>query len=92
MATTHLELPTELLEVANLDAAHLTEKAARLLALEFYREERISIGRAAELCLMPLEAFMEFAVEHGVPVIRYTEEDWELDRRNLPDVQPNGGF
>jgi hypothetical protein len=35
--------------------------AARLLALELYRRNCVSLGRAAELCGMAIESFMVFA-------------------------------
>ena len=42
---------------------HLSEEAARLLALELYREDKVSLGRAAELCQTPLGSFMDFVAE-----------------------------
>ena len=74
-----IKLPTELLRVANLEEGNLSEEAARLLALELYREDRISLGRAAELCLTPVAAFMDFAAKHGVPPLRYSFEDLEQE-------------
>ena len=32
-----------------------------MLALELYREDKVSLGRAAEICQTPLAAFMDFA-------------------------------
>jgi predicted HTH domain antitoxin len=73
--TESVELPVALLSAAGLDRDRLSEDAARLLALELYREDKVSLGRAAELCQTPLAAFMEFAVQHGVPPLRYGLED-----------------
>jgi predicted HTH domain antitoxin len=77
--TIQIELPLELIQAANLDTAHLSEEAARLLALALFREDQVSLGRAAELCQTPLAAFMEFAAKHGVPPIRYDATDVEED-------------
>jgi predicted HTH domain antitoxin len=52
------------------------------LALELYREGKVSLGRAAELCHTPLELFMEFAGRHEVP-LHYGADDLEEDRRTL---------
>ena len=60
----------------------LSAEATRLLALELYREDRLSLGRAAELCRMPLEAFMQFAARHNAP-LHYNGDDLEEDRRTL---------
>ena len=80
MDTVHVEVPSELLKLANLEPSSLSEEAVRLLALELFREEKLSLGRAAELSRTPLAAFMEFAARHGVPPLRYTDSDLEQER------------
>jgi len=81
METVDVKLPSELLRVANLEESSLSLEAARLLALELYREDKVSLGRAAELCQTPLAAFMDFAAKHGVPPLRYSFEDLEEERQ-----------
>jgi predicted HTH domain antitoxin len=80
METVDVKLPSELLKAANLEESSLSQEAARLLALELYREDKVSLGRAAELCQTPLAAFMDFAAKHGVPPLRYSFEDLEGER------------
>jgi predicted HTH domain antitoxin len=82
METNHLELPTALLKAAELDNSHLSEDAARLLAVELFREDKVSLGRAAELCQTPLAAFMEFVAKRGVAPLRYSFEDLEDERQS----------
>jgi predicted HTH domain antitoxin len=79
METVDVKLPSELLRVANLEESNLSQEAARLLALELYREDKVSLGRAAELCQTPLAAFMDFAAKHGVPPLRYSFGDLEKE-------------
>lgn len=88
METVDVKLPSELLEAANLDASSLSQEAARLLALELYREDKVSLGRAAELCQTPLAAFMDFAAKHGVPPLRYSFEDLEEERQVADRLKP----
>ena len=57
-------------------------EAIRLLALELYREGRVSLGSAAELCHLPIERFMEFSCRHNVP-LHFGVADLEEDRRTL---------
>lgn len=66
--TVQVELPAELIAAAKTGAADVSQEAARLLALELFREGRASLERAAELCATPPAAFAAFAVEHGVPL------------------------
>jgi predicted HTH domain antitoxin len=86
MGTVNVELPAALLEAAKLDAANLSQEAARLLALELFREEKVSLGRAAELCQTPLAAFMDFVAAHEVSPIRYSITELEEDRRTLAEL------
>jgi predicted HTH domain antitoxin len=50
--------------------------------LQLYRERKISIGKAAEMSGMSIEAFMVFSGKHGVP-IHYGISDLEEDRETL---------
>ncbi|MGH9439832.1 MAG: UPF0175 family protein [Terriglobia bacterium] len=81
METVDIKLPSELVRVVNLEGSSLSQEAARLLALELYREDKVSLGRAAELCHTPVAAFMDFAARHGVPPLRYSFEDLEEERQ-----------
>jgi predicted HTH domain antitoxin len=84
MATVNLELPADL--VAQLGKENASQEAACLLALELFREQRVSLGRAAELCSTPLAAFMEFAAARGVPPLDYGTRELEEDRRTLDQL------
>ena len=77
-----ITLPAELLEAAGVNPADASRESARLLALELYRENKVSLGRAAELCEMPIEAFMVFAGKHEAP-LHYSVSDLEEDRLTL---------
>jgi predicted HTH domain antitoxin len=72
----------ELLEAAGVNPADASRESATLLALELYRENKVSLGRAAELCEMPVEAFMVFAGKHEAPM-HYSISDLEEDRLTL---------
>jgi predicted HTH domain antitoxin len=77
-----ITVPAELREAAGLNPADASRESARLLALELYRENKVSLGRAAELCDMPIEAFMVFAGKHGAPM-HYSAADLDEDRLTL---------
>jgi predicted HTH domain antitoxin len=51
MASVNLQLPADLVSEARLDEGNdVSKDAAKLIALELFREEKISLGRAADLC------------------------------------------
>jgi predicted HTH domain antitoxin len=82
MQTVTVEIPKELVQAAGLDPDNLSAETARLLALELYREDRVSLGRGSQLCQMPVEQFMEFAAQHNVS-LHYGSVELEEDRRTL---------
>ena len=87
MATVNVELPADLVSAAKLDLGNISQEAAKLIALELFREGTVSLGRAAELCATPLAAFMDFAAAHGVPPLNYDVEQLAEDRRTLAKLR-----
>jgi predicted HTH domain antitoxin len=82
METVRLEIPADLARAAGLNSDNPSSEAARLLAVEIYREDKVSLGRAAELCQMPIEQFMEFAARHNAP-LHYGTGELEEDLQTL---------
>ena len=82
MQTVSVEIPAELVSAAGLDSANLSAETAAILSLWLFRGDKVSLGRAAELCAMPIERFMEFAALHNAP-LHYGASDLEEDRRTL---------
>ena len=82
METVRVEIPADLVRASGWDTENLSVEAAAVLALELYRQDTVSLGRAAELCEMPLERFMAFAARHSVP-LHYGPGDLDDDRRTL---------
>jgi predicted HTH domain antitoxin len=86
MKMVQVHLSEDLVATAQLNPANPSPDAARLLALELFREDKVSLGRAAELCQTPVEAFMEFAGERQVP-LHYGSMELEEDRRTMQRIQ-----
>ncbi len=82
MDVVQVVLPAELLAAAGVNPADASRDATMLLALELYRENKISLGRAAELSRTSVEAFMVFAGGHEAPM-HYSLADLEEDRHTL---------
>jgi predicted HTH domain antitoxin len=77
-----VDIPTELVRAAGWNAENLSAEASAVLALELYRQDKVSLGRAAELCELPVEQFMQFGAQHNVPS-HYGVVELEEDRRAL---------
>jgi predicted HTH domain antitoxin len=78
MSKVRVELSEELFAFANVSGTP-SRSASKLIALELFRERRVSAGKAAELAGVSLEEFLEFAARREVPM-HYTLEDWEDDQ------------
>ena len=78
MPSVQVELSAELLALAQGADAQPSRAAAKLIALELFRERRVSLGKAAELAGMTLEEFMEFSAQREVS-LHYTPSDWAAD-------------
>jgi len=87
MSQLNLALPEELVEAAHLDRGNLSQEAAKLIALELFREQKVSLGRAAELCGVSLAEFMTFAAAHEVPPLSYGLAELEEDRRTIAKMR-----
>ena len=74
-----VQIPQEALALAGLDDQSDSERARLLVALELFREERVSLGRAAELAGLSIEEFMEFSAQRQVPS-HYSDDDLVEDR------------
>jgi predicted HTH domain antitoxin len=82
VSVVHVQLSEDLAEAAQLSRTDPSADAARLLALGLFREDRISMGRAAELCETPVEAFLEFAGRRQV-AMHYGVDELEEDRKSF---------
>lgn len=79
MTMVRVEIPGEVLTLAGLEDQPASGGASKLLALELFREGRISLGRASELAGVGIEEFMEFSAHREVP-LHYTQTDLTDDR------------
>jgi len=64
-----------MLRAHGLERKMLAERSKRLLAMEFYRQRLLSLGRAARLANMNRWDFIEFLSRNDVPVIDFNEEE-----------------
>jgi predicted HTH domain antitoxin len=53
----------------------LAEESRRLLALRYYQDRILSLGKAARLAGMSRWRFIEFLSDNDVPVVDYNDEE-----------------
>jgi predicted HTH domain antitoxin len=76
-------LPEDVARTAGLTGLDAADQALFLLLLELYREDRLSLGRFAELASMSQAELLEKMSEHGT-YLNYSLKDMEEDRKALP--------
>lgn len=72
-----LDLPRDLLGALDVPETELETQLKMLIALELFRQDRISSGKAAELLNMSKAAFVQLLAQHGIPY--FTETPQELE-------------
>jgi len=68
----------------------LVAKMKVFSALEYYRQNKLSLGKAAELADVSTARFTEILGEHDIPSIRYSPAQLDTERSRRPgpvDVQ-----
>ncbi len=87
MTTVTLELPDDLLELSGFRTDSLSQDALKMIVLELYREDAISLGKAAQLSGLTIDSFMEFSSSRKVP-LHYGDTELSEDRTSLRRIVP----
>jgi predicted HTH domain antitoxin len=74
--TVNLKIPRDLLGALDVPEAQLEAQILELVALELFRQERISTGKGAELLRISKWEFIQLLAQHDIPY--FTESADEL--------------
>lgn len=80
-----MDVSGELARIMNVGESELPRKVRESVAVELYREQVISLGKAAELAEISVAEMMEVLAERRVP-LSYGRDDFEADRNVLKEV------
>ena len=75
--TLEVPMPKEIFLTLGLSERKAIETMKSAFAIELYKRERISSGRAAELLGMRKLDFIRLLAEEGIPYFDYTDEELE---------------
>ncbi len=73
-----IDLPEELylsLSASGLTKERIASESRKLLALKYFKEKVLSLGRAAELSGLSKWDFIEYISENDVPVVDYDQDE-----------------
>ena len=85
-----LDVPRDLLNVLNTTETDVEPRLLELIAIELFRENEISSGKAAELLGMSKESFIQLLGQRNIPYFTETPEEFDHNidsvRRKLGTV------
>lgn len=73
--TISLNLPRDLLGALNIPESQLPRQILEILAIELFRQQRISAGKAAELLDLSKLSFIELLAQHQIPYFTETPDE-----------------
>ncbi len=79
--TLNIPISEELLFVLKKDEQSLQEEARKILAMQFFKERKLSLGKAAELAGIDKNEFVILLGKNQIDIYQYTEK--ELERESL---------
>ncbi len=77
--TVPIELPRDLLGLLDVPLEHLAPRLRELIALELFREGRVSSGKGAEMAGMSKLAFIRLLSQRGTSYFTETAEELKAD-------------
>lgn len=85
-----LELPRDLLSALGVPETEMEARLCELIALELFREGRISSGKGAELLGISKLAFVQLLSRHGIDYFSETPEELEVEVAVLDQLLADG--
>jgi len=85
--TVSLQLPRDLLGALEVPQGELEARLRELIALQLFREGRISSGKGAELLGVSKLAFIKRLAQHGLPYFTESPEELVAEVKMLERLQ-----
>ena len=82
MSEVFVSVPQDLTRILRVSEKDLPKVVRLYLAIELYREGKISLGKAAEIAKVSKWEMMEILASKGIP-LQYDEEDLKEDVETL---------
>jgi predicted HTH domain antitoxin len=76
-----LEVPSDLLALLRKSRREMEQEVQLWIALELFRQRKISAGRATELAGISLSDFMDLTRQHSVEWMSYTDDELRVELR-----------
>ena len=81
MVSLDIKVPEDLPSLLRMSRRELEREVQAWVALELFRDRRISAGKAAEIADVSLAEFMALTIQHSIPWVDYTQDELERELR-----------
>ncbi len=78
-----IEIPSDIFIALNEDDAELGKQLRLILAIQYYRKKKLTIGKAAQLAGVTKYEFETLLSEHQIPISLLTKADVISDAKKL---------
>ncbi|MEM6842129.1 MAG: UPF0175 family protein [Bacteroidota bacterium] len=65
--TIHIELPSDILLTLNENEEELQQQVKQALAIQLYRQQKVTLGKAAQIANLSRLAFENLSAENNIP-------------------------
>ena len=79
MMLLEIKVPDDLPGLLRLSQDELEREVQVWIALELFRDRKVSAGKAAAIAHVSLTEFMRLTRQHGIPWIAYTSDELERE-------------
>jgi predicted HTH domain antitoxin len=80
-----VEIPKEFPLLCKIDEENISTYVRKLIALELFREKKVSLGKASEIAGLSVWEMMALLKEKKIP-LNYSEKDFEKDLELLEEA------
>ena len=75
----NIPVPEEILFILKKNEESLQKEILKIIAMQFFQQRKISLGKASKLAGMNKNDFIEFLGQHEIDIYQYTEKELEKE-------------
>ena len=91
LETISFEVSQDILDTLKVGSDELLKRMRLLTAITYFQENKLSLGKAAELAGMNRLAFMDILSKKNIVIFDYDESELNTELRGLTQLRVNNG-
>ena len=91
LETISFEVSQDILDTLKVGSDELLQRMRLLTAIAYFTENKLSLGKAAELAGMNRLAFMDILSKKNIVIFDYDESELNIELRGITQLRVNNG-